>query len=78
MIANDAELDRLQNSYKAAAETWIAVIRAEEELALVHHTVAQIDLWENAHFVAENARHQAEAAKAAYEQALRSHFFDID
>ena len=74
---DDAELDRLQSAYKAAVDTWITAIRAEESLASVHHRVAELDAWENAHFVAEAARGNAEAAKAAYEDALRSRFFGI-
>ncbi|MGA3401227.1 MAG: hypothetical protein ABSC95_18590 [Acetobacteraceae bacterium] len=73
-----AELDRLQRAYKAAVDAWVTAIRAEEELASVNHTVAEVDLWENAHFLAEAARGKAEAAKTAYEGALRSRFFGID
>jgi hypothetical protein len=72
-----AELDRLQAAYKAAVDTWVTTIRAEEALASVNHTVAQVDLWENAHFHAEAARSKAEARKAAYESALRQRFFGI-
>jgi hypothetical protein len=78
MDDDDAELDRLQSAYKAAVDTWITAIRAEEELASVHHTVADVDTWENAHFLAEEARGNAEAAKAAYESALRARFFGFD
>ncbi len=78
MTVSDAELDRLQGAYKAAVEIWIAAIRAEEQLASVHHRVAEVDAWENAHFLAEQARGKAEAAKAAYEGALRSQLFGID
>ena len=78
MDVDDAELDRLQNAYKAAVDSWVAAIRAEEALASVNHTVAEVDSWENAHFVAEDARSAAEVAKAAYEAALRSRFFDIN
>jgi hypothetical protein len=78
MDVEDAELDRLQNAYKTGVDTWIDAIRAEEQLASVHHTIAQVDLWENAHFLAEHARHKAEAAKSAYEGAPRSRFFDIN
>lgn len=75
MSDEHAELDRLQSAYKAAVDAWVAAIRAEEELASVHHTVAEVDKWENAHFVAEEARGTAEAAKIAYEAALREEFF---
>jgi len=78
MDDDNTELDRLQSAYKAAVDTWVTAIRAEEELASVNHTVAQIDLWENAHFHAEDARGKADAAKAAYEAALRSRFFGIE
>jgi len=73
----DTELDRLQHAYNAAVDTWIAAIRAEEALASVHHSVAAVDMWENAHFLAEAARGRAEAAKAEYEAELRSQLFDI-
>jgi hypothetical protein len=59
MDDEDAELDRLQNAYKVAVDTWIIAIRAEEQLASVHHTVAQVDTWENAHSLAEDARRNA-------------------
>jgi hypothetical protein len=78
MDDEDDELDRLQNAYKAGVDDWITAIRVEEQLALVHHTVAQVDTWENAHFLAEDGRRKAEAAKAAYEDALRLRFFNID
>jgi hypothetical protein len=71
------ELDRLQHAYKAAVDSWVEAIRAEEQLASVNHTVAEVDLWENAHFLAEDARAKAEAAKTDYEGALRARFFDI-
>jgi hypothetical protein len=77
MDVEDAELDRMQGVYKAAVETWIAAIRAEEQLASVNHSVADIDLWEKAHFLAEATRGKAEAAQAAYEAALRTRFFGI-
>lgn len=73
-----AELDRLQNAYQAAVDALIKAIQDERQLASVHHTVAQVDTWENAHFLAEDARREAEAAKAEYEGALRAWFFDID
>jgi len=72
------DLDRLQAAYKAAVDVWVTAIRAEEALASVNHTVAEVDLWENAHFLAEHARGKAETAKAEYEAALRSRLFGID
>jgi hypothetical protein len=78
MDVEDAQLDRMQSAYRAAVETWIAAIRLEEQLASVNHSVAEIDLWESAHFLAEKARSKAEATKAAYEGALRSRIFGID
>ena len=77
MDITDAELDRLQAAYKDAVDTWVTAIRAEEALASVNHTVAEVDLWEAAHFKAEDARGRAEHAKSAYEGALRARFFDI-
>jgi len=76
-MGDNAELDQLQNTYKAEVDAWIAAIRAEEALASVDHTVAEVDKWEDAHFLAEDARSRVEAAKAAYEAALRAQFFGI-
>jgi hypothetical protein len=70
-----AELDRLQAAYKAANEEWIIKIRAEEALASVDHTLAQVDEWEQAHFRQKDAQEKVEAAKAEYEDALREKFF---
>lgn len=74
MDNEDVELDRLQGAYKSAVDTWVAAIRAEEALASAHNLV-QVDKWEAAYFVAEEARHKAHAAKAAYEKMIRSKFF---
>ncbi len=75
MSDEHAELDRLQGAYKAAVDSWVTAIRAEEALASVNHTVAEVDQWEGAGFAAEEARHHAAAAKKAYEAALREAFF---
>jgi hypothetical protein len=70
-----SELDRFQNAYKVAVEEWIAAIRHEEALASVNHSVAEIDLWEQAHFKEEEVRTKVKAAKKQYENALRHKFF---
>lgn len=72
-----AELDRMQSNYKTAVDEWIAAIRKEEALALVDHTIAQVDEWENAGFSEEAAREKAKAAKKEYEDALRQEFFNF-
>jgi len=71
------ELDALQSAYKAAVELWIAAIRAEEALASVNHSVAEVDRWEAAGFREEELRGKAKEAKAKYEDALRYKFFGI-
>lgn len=70
-----ADLDQMQNAFKAAVEEWIAAIREEETLASVNHNVAEVDRWEHAHFREEEFRNKAKAAKANYEAALRAKFF---
>jgi hypothetical protein len=75
MAIEIAELDRLQNSYKAAVEVWVAAIHYEEALASLNHSVAEVDQWEHAADREEEARKQAKAAKVAYESALREEFF---
>ena len=73
-----AELDAMQTRYKSAVENWIGAIRAEEALASpAEHSEAQIDQWEAAGRTEEEARNEAKAAKAAYEDALREEFFNF-
>ena len=67
--------DQLQAAYKQAVEAWIQMIREEEALASVEHSVADVDAWEAAHFREESARDEAKAAKENYEDALREKFF---
>lgn len=75
-VAEDtAELDQMQNAYKAAVEEWIAAIKHEETLASVNHTVAEVDQWEGAHFKEDEIRSKVKAAKKRYEDALREKFF---
>jgi hypothetical protein len=71
------ELDRLQSAYKAAVDLWVAAIRYEEALASLHHTIAEVDLWEHSADREEDARKKAKAAKAAYEDALREKFYNF-
>ncbi len=75
MTGEDSELDQKQAAYKAAAEEWIAAIRAEESLASVDHSVAELDKWEAAHFHEEELRNKTIAAKKEYENVLRERIF---
>ena len=75
METDTSKLDEMQNAYKAAVEKWIAAIREEEALALVNHSVAEVDKWEAAHFKEDEIRRQVKAAKRDYEDALRQKFF---
>ena len=75
MNTEHAELDQMQLAYKVAVEAWIATIRNEEGLASANHSVAQVDLWEQAHDEEEEARAEVKSAKAGYEAALRQKFF---
>jgi hypothetical protein len=71
------DLDELQSAYHAAVEEWIVAIRQEEALALVNHSVVEVDQWEQAHFQEEELRNKAKAAKRKYDAALRFKFFGI-
>jgi hypothetical protein len=68
-------LDELQAGYKAAVEEWISAIRKEEALASVNHSVAEVDLWENAGFQEDEMRKTVKELKAKYEDAPREKFF---
>jgi hypothetical protein len=71
------DLDQMQAGYKAAVDQWIAAIRAEEALASVNHSEAEVDAWEAAGFQEEEAREKAIEAKQQYESALREKFFSF-
>jgi hypothetical protein len=75
MNEQHSDLDELQAAYKAAVESWISAIRKEEALASVNHSVAEVDLWEDAGFQEEEMRKVVKEAKAKYEDALRDKFF---
>lgn len=75
MAIEISTLDAIQAKYKAAVDEWVAIIRAEEALASVNHSVAEIDAWEHAAYLEDAARLKAKAAKKAYESALREEFF---
>jgi hypothetical protein len=69
------ELMTMQEAYKAAVEQWVKALREEEALALVDPSVAEVDIWEAAHFKEEDARKSAKQAKKAYEDAIRRRIF---
>jgi hypothetical protein len=75
MDEQHSNLDELQAAYKAAVEEWIFAIRKEEALASVDHSVAEIDLWENAGFQEDAMRKVVKELKVKYEDALREKFF---
>ena len=75
MSEDHSSLDELQTAYKAAVENWISAIRKEEALASVNHSVAEVDLWEDAGFQEEKLRKVVKESKAKYEDALREKFF---
>ena len=75
MSSEHPDLDELQATYKAAVDSWIAVIRKEEALASVNHTLAEVDKWEQVHFEEDEMRSAVKEAKAKYEDALRERFF---
>ena len=72
-----SKLDRLQLAYNAAVDEWVTAIREEEALASVHHSVAEVDRWEAAHFREDELRDKVKAAKSEYEDELRREFFGI-
>jgi hypothetical protein len=77
MAIDVSQLDQMQSKYKSAVETWISAIRQEEALASVNHSVAQVDQWENASQLEEEARKNAKTTKKDYEDALRKEFFNF-
>ena len=75
MANEQVDFTIMQQAYKDAVEQWIGAIRAEEVLASVHPSVAEVDTWEHAHFAEEDAREKALQAKKEYEDAIRGGLF---
>jgi hypothetical protein len=58
-----SSLDQMQAAYKEAVDQWITAIHEEAALASVNHSEAEIDAWE--------------AADSLEEDALREKFFNF-
>ena len=72
MSDNDKDLDQLRLAYKAAVDAWVKSIRAEEDLATPDHSMIAMEKWDAARFVEEDAESEAEEAREAYKDALRT------
>lgn len=72
---DEVRLDTLQADYRKAVDEWVAAIRTEENLASVHHSVAELDTWETAHAAEHKAQNEVIFRKRLYEDALREEMF---
>jgi hypothetical protein len=77
MSVDVSDLNQMQAAYKEAVDQWVAAIRKEEALASVNHSEAEIDAWEEADSLEEDAREKAKEAKKNYENVLREKFFNF-
>ena len=68
---DNQKLDDLLAAYRAAVERWIEAIRTEESLATPDHSVAEVDVWEQAGFAEEAARNRAKTARQEYIDEIR-------
>jgi len=73
----NAELDALRMKYKAAVDSWVAAIRAEEDLATPDHSMIASEEWDRANFVEQDARDVAKAARQEYADALRQVLYNF-
>jgi hypothetical protein len=73
----NAELDALRMKYKAAVDSWVAAIRAEEDLATPDHSMIAAEEWDRANFVEQDARDVAKAARQEYADALRQVLYNF-
>ena len=75
MSVEGAQIDKILRDYRAAVDAWIDAIRQEVELTSANHSIAEIDKWERAADLEEEARTTVRTLKDAYESALRRKFF---
>ena len=71
MAIEISELDQMQQEYKAAVDDWVKAIRVEEALASGDHSIAEVDLWEQADFSEEAFRAFRAGHDADYEKLDR-------
>jgi hypothetical protein len=72
LAMSNPELDQLRTAYKAAVDTWVGAIRAEEALATPDHSMVAMEQWDTAHFAEHDAHTAATEARDAYQDALRT------
>jgi hypothetical protein len=64
-------LSELRLAYKKAVDEWVWAIRAEEDLATTDHSMTEMEEWDAAHFVEQDAQKKATEAREAYKDSLR-------
>jgi len=74
---NNADYDRLRQSYKDAVDAWVAAIHEEEALATPDHSITAMEHWDAAGFKEQDAQKRATKAKEAYKEALRQYNYGI-
>lgn len=66
-----SDLGELRLAYKKAVDEWVSAIRAEEDLATTDHSMTEMEKWDAAHFVEQDAQQRATEAREAYKDSLR-------
>jgi hypothetical protein len=67
----DTDFDQLLKAYRQATDSWVAAIRAEEALANDDHSMVEMEKWDAAAFVTDDAEAVAKEARDQYKNALR-------
>jgi hypothetical protein len=65
------DFDKLLREYRAAVDGWVAAIEAEEALANDDHSMVEMEKWDAAAFVVQDAEAAAKKAREHYKSALR-------
>ena len=67
----DIDFDQLLSGYRQAIDKWVAAIEAEEALANDDHSMVEMEKWDAAGFVVQDAEATAKKARDRYKSALR-------
>jgi hypothetical protein len=67
----DIDFDQLLSEYRQAIDKWVAAIEAEEALANDDHSMVEMEKWDAAGFVVQDAEASAKKARDRYKSALR-------
>ncbi len=67
----ELNFDQLLSDYRLKTDNWISAIKEEEALANDDHSMVEMEKWDAAKFIVDDAEAAANDARDRYKDALR-------